>query len=1131
MKLQSLFLRTTLFFSLALLLFAAPRVGAQSNAQTDAAFQTSAVPARITQAIDETQLVRLKGNVHPLARPEFDQGPVSDATPMKRMMLLLHRSQEQEAALQEFMAEQMSNESPNFHKWLTPQQFGAQYGPADADVQTVTSWLSSLGFTAIRVAPGRNIIEFSGDVGQVRSAFHTEIHKFLVNGNERQANTTDPQIPMALTPVVAGIVSLHNFPSKSMHHVVGQFTQSRVTGEVTPQFTTSGGNFAVGPADFAKIYNIPASLTGTGGNIAIIGFSDIDLNDAHAFRALFGLPANDPVVVNNGPDPGFGNEEGEADLDTQWSGAVAPSATIHYILSEGTLTADPLVLGAEYVIDNNSDDVMSLSFGNCEANMTSTALSLVNSLWEQAAAQGITVTVSAGDNGTAGCDDFNTPAPASGGIAVSGLASTPFNIAVGGTDFDDVGIQVSGGFWSMTNSTDGTRESAQGYIHEVPWNDSCAAAATPANLTTCATNSNSIVAASGGPSGVYARPQFQNGIIPNGIVASDAPNHRYLPDVSLFASDGLSNVAGQNSQSFYVLCQADALQPGSAPSCAPNAQGQFAFFGAGGTSVSAPAFAGIISLIGQSEAAAGRSRRQGNANFVLYKLAQTGANSCNSSMQPVSPASATCIFYDVTKGNNSVPCVAGGAHCSSAAGSPGLLVTTSGATQTPAFTATTGAGSIPSYDLATGLGSVNVTNLANAWGAAVGAFKSTTTVTKVNGANTPVTITHGTSVTLSATVTSGSGTPTGDVSFPAPTPVNGGVGAAALNAGTATLTTTFLPGSGGTSYNLKAHYAGDGTFAPSDDPAGVSVTVIKEASKLQAGIVTFDVNTGNITSNPFASSFPYGSPYILRMDILKNSGTCLPFTTGVTTGCAFDATGTVTVTDNGSPLDAGTFGVNSQGHAEDQPIQLSVGTHNVSATYSGDISYTAPGSPTVLALTVTQAATATSVTPSPTSIASGGSITLTANVATNSSGVGPTGMVQFKNGSTALGSAVNCVPTAATSSAPAFCTATLSTTLSLLPPLPGPHRIPTLPVPWILLAVSALLVLLLNLKRVPPRYRRVYACAALLLLALLVTGLAVGCGGGYGGGGGVHYDSITAVYSGDTNYTGSTSAAQQVTIQ
>ncbi|HYW98350.1 MAG TPA: protease pro-enzyme activation domain-containing protein, partial [Candidatus Elarobacter sp.] len=304
MKLQSLILRNSLLVLTMILALPAFRAAAQAKPDSTSAAQTVAIPARITQAIDETQLVRLRGNVHPLARPEFDRGPVSDATPMDRMLLLLQRSPDQEAALRQFMDQQQMKDSPNFQKWLTPQEFARLYGPADADIQTVTDWLTRQGFHNLRVGAGRTVIEFSGNVGQVRNTFHTEIHRFNVNGEARQANVADPQIPAALTPVVAGIVSLHNFPTKSMRHTVGAFTRN-ADGIVTPQFTGSTNQFfAVGPADFAKIYNIPSTLDGTGGKIAIIGFSSIDVNDARAFRTLFGLPVNDPVIVNNGPDPG-----------------------------------------------------------------------------------------------------------------------------------------------------------------------------------------------------------------------------------------------------------------------------------------------------------------------------------------------------------------------------------------------------------------------------------------------------------------------------------------------------------------------------------------------------------------------------------------------------------------------------------------------------------------------------------------------------------------------------------------------------------------------------------------------------------------------------------------------------------
>ncbi len=1234
MKLHSSVFRNSLLFSAVILLLGAQRAAGQATTDTSTSFeQTSAVPARITQAIDETQLVRLRGNVYPLARPEFDQGAVEDWQPMNRMLLLLQRSPEQEAALRKLMEEQQGKDSPNFHKWLGPQEFGRQFGPADADVQTVTDWLTRQGFQRIKVGAGRTTIEFSGTVGQVRNAFHTEIHRYQVNGEARRANSADPQIPAALTPVVAGIVSLHNFPRKSMKHDAGAFVRTK-DGIVKPLFTTTKGCgtsgtqpcYVVGPADFAKIYSVPTTtLDGTGVTIAIVADSNINPQDVVDFRNLFGLAVNftSANILLNGPDPGLNGDEGEADLDVQIAGMVAPKATINLVVSEPTLTAAGIDLSALYIIDNNIAPIMSESFGVCEPALGSGGNAFYNALWEQAAAQGITVMVSAGDNGSAGCDDFTTEKTATQGLAVSGIASTPFNVAVGGTDFDDVGTQTSGGFWSLTNGTG--RLSAQGYIHEMTWNDSCAATATSTNLNTVCASANNIVAASGGPSSVYAKTlaPWQNGVTP-------ADGHRDVPDVSLFASDGLQ------TDSFYLFCEADAISAGSSPSCASS--GSFSFFGAGGTSTSSPAFAGIMALIDQQQAAINPQlgARQGNANPVLYKIGATASNFCNSSTQPLSPP-ASCIFYDITKGintgtnpgTNSVPCAGKStATCSSqTTGTNGVLVTASGST-TPAWTTGT------RYDMATGLGSVNATNLAAAWKTAVGSFKGTTANLKLNGGTTTVTITHGTSVTAVATVTSASGTPSGDVALIAPATLNGGIGEGTLASGAANFTTTLLPGG---SYSVTAHYAGNGSFAPSDSNA-VPVVVNRENSKLQMEIVTFSLTTGNITSTT-ATSFAYGSPYILRMDILNSTGTatnCQPITTGIISGCALDATGTVTLTDNGSPLDGGTFMVNSQGNAEDQPIQLSGGPHTLSATYSGDISYnpvttavtdtvtvtpaattlvltpsattaqpnqsvtltvtissasnsvtgptgnvtfkdgsttigTAPAAPVGATATAGASATATlnttfatagthnltavyagdtnyatstsagvaltvglttatAVTSSSTNIASGGSVTLTATVSGTGNGASPTGTVQFKNGTAALGAAVTC--TAVIGAATPTCKATLMTTLAFLTPPSVPHRIPGMRFqPVVPLALLLLFVFLFSLKRIRANYRRGYACVGLLLLVGLVASL-VGCGGyGGGGGGGVHYDSITAVYSGDATYAGSTSPAITITVQ
>src|SRR5712691_3419894 len=690
---------------------------------------------------------------------------------------------------------------------------------------------------------------------------------------------------------------------------------------------------------------------------------------------------------------------------------VATKATIDLVVSEDTLTAFGIDLSALYIVDNNIADAMSESFGACEASLGTLTNQFYNAVWEQAAAQGITVTVAAGDPGSAGCDDFNAQTTATFGLAVSGLASTPFNIAVGGTDFDDVGTQPS--FWSPTNGPG--KESALGYIHETTWNNSCAATATSATLNTVCATANNIVGGSGGPSGIYLKPSFQSGITPNGIAAAD--NHRYTPDVSLFASDGPA------SKSFYLLCQADAILPGSPPSCASS--GSFSFFGTGGTSASSPAFAGIMALINQSQPAAGKPGRQGNANLVLYKIAATAGQSCNSSTTPLT--GATCSFTDVTKGNNSVPCAGNSPNCSSkTANTNGVLVSTASPT-TPAWTTAAG------YDLATGLGSVNVANLAAAWTTALGAFHPTTTSLKLNGGTATVNITHGASVSVAVTVTSTSlGTPTGDVSLIAPNPpesVNGGVDAGTLSSGIATFNTTFLPGG---SYNVKAHYAGDGTFAPSDDSTGVPVVVNKENSRLQMGIVTFDPVTGNITSTN-ATSFAYGSLYILRLDILNSttSGCQLLVAPVVTAGCAFDATGSVTITDNGAPLHTGTFMINSAGHAEDLPI-VNAGSHSIVATYSGDISYNPPNASSTATWTVSKATTATGLAATPaTGVTTATPVTLTATIASQSnSTAGPGGTVTFFNGTTQIGSPVTVVPAGATAIAFASGTASLQTTFT-----------------------------------------------------------------------------------------------------
>jgi subtilase family serine protease len=958
---------------------------------------------RVLEPVDNSRRITLTGNVHPLARAEFDRGTVTASQPMNRILLLLKRSDAQEAALETFLEQQQDKSSPNYHQWLTPSQFGAQYGPADADIQAVTQWLLSQGFAIEKVYSGKTVIEFSGNAAQVQSAFGASIHSFEVNGKTYVANANDPQIPAALAPVVAGIVSLNNFPRQYHVRVAGQARRVQGQPGLQPLFTfpnPSGGGsnfYGVGPGDFATIYNskalIAAGNDGTGQTIAIVGETNINVSDVQAFRQLFGLSSNftSANIILNGEDPGITStgEEGEADLDTQWSGAVAPGATVTFVVSASTPASQGIDLSALYIIEYNLAGIMSESYGNCETTLGTGGNAFYNSLWQQAAAQGITAILSAGDAGSAGCDDFNTATSATLGLAVSGMASTPYNLALGGTDFDDVSNASI--YWNATNTSTGA--SALGYIPEIPWNQNCA----QLGLTGCGSSapqgSLNIVAGSGGASGVYAKPSWQMGV-------SGMPNdsHRDLPDLSLFASPGFDG-------SGYIVCQADAT--GGLP-CSLTA-GEFNFLIVGGTSASAPTFAGVIALVNQYEGAHGGSSRQGNANYTLYPLSKKSGASCASS----ATEAAGCIFNDVTHGNsylvtkypgtigtNSVPCQGSSPNCNSAvSGVNGVLVEPANA-NIEAYTA--GAG----YDLATGLGSVNINNLATKWGT-VNTVATTTTLTL-----SPTTgITHGfnsENVTVNIIVTPTTGTATGEVSLIAT--LSGPNGATTQGLDQFTLdstgkvvngTTNSLPG--GTSYQVYGHYAGDGTNAPSDS-APVTVTVGKETSQTFIVVPTFN-SKGGSTLNGNATTFVYGTPYSIQIYVTDKNGkaslTGPPNPTCSNENLLTCPTGTVTLTANGPPIDGGSFTLSGGAIAMDISPSLGGGTYALSGSYSGDNSYGSSVSATD-SITITPAPTSQQWTTYPIQIPSGQQFPLGVSIGTGVAGVAPTGTVTFSDGNTPL---------------------------------------------------------------------------------------------------------------------------------
>ncbi len=887
---------------------------------------SSALP-RITRAISENNLVTLRGNVHPLARQKFDRGVAPPDLPMNRMLLVLKRSPEQEIALTKLLDDLQDKASPQYHHWLTPEQFGQQFGPADSDLRTIILWLQSHGLSVTQVSKGRTVIEVSGTAAQVQQALHTEIHKYVVNGEEHWANASDPQIPAALAPAVAGVYTLHNFVKKPQSRVVKSAVRAQVSpGKAgrRPQITFSGPPVmhALAPADVAKIYNLdpsyqPSVTPPFNPRIGIVARSNINVEDVQSFNSYFPLNGLNeppsPFVILNGPDPGDlgGDEEAEAVLDATWSGALlannAPSILL--VVSATTNTTDGIDLSELYIVDNNFADVMSESFGACEADATSTQAIGAANLAEQAAAEGITFVAAAGDSGAEACDDPGSEPTAQGPLSTVLPAATPYTVAVGGTKLNENGIDSQ--YWNTSN-TQYTGESALSYIPEDVWNDSCTSAQ-------CGASNANIYAGGGGVSSFFAKPSWQSGI--SGIPADGA---RDVPDVSLSAS----------SHDAYILC-VDG-------SCTPDAQGYISLAGVGGTSASTAVFAGIMGLVDLT-----MSSRQGQANYVLYKLAAATSNDlaqCDGSKTSGLPAS-NCVFNDVTVGNNSVPGETGfgssAAHYQSGVG----------------------------YDLATGLGSVNIMNLLSRWSSAT--FSATSTVIS---STSPISISHGQPVTVDVQVTSNNGTPTGVVTLLANTGnYETEVGTFPLASGSCSCSSTSLPGG---TYTLTARYSGDGTFAPSTSQPSQSITVNPEPST-----TTFQV-LGYPNLNfvfPLFTNGSYGTFVYLLADVAGQSQN------GVPTGSVlfYDATYAVP----GNP-----YILNSQGNtaAPNGIFAFPVGTHTITANYSGDGSFLPSGSGQQ-SFTITPASTTVTVSAIPSSTVEN----FTATVSTNSGGNPPSGSVTF----------------------------------------------------------------------------------------------------------------------------------------
>ena len=994
---------------------------------------------RITGAIDSSQMVALTGNIHGFAQPRFDLGRTDGGKLLYGVALAFRPSAAQQTDLNNLLAQQQDRSSPNYHKWLTPAQFADRFGMTQDDINRVQAWLESQGFTVTSVANSRNQISFDGTVAQVETAFRTEIHNYLVDGEIHFANSTNPSVPAALAGAVLAVGHLHNFSPKPRAKFSRMFS-----GGADPHFTShiSGDHFLT-PGDFATIYNIPAGLDGTGQTIAIVGQSSVSASDLSNFRSAAGLSTKAPQYVlypSNSTSTRCAGDEGESDLDLEWSGGVAQNANIIFVYA-GLVSGDSCGQNRTFsvwdalqqTVDNNYAPVISTSYGFCESGLGAAFVDQVEGWAQQANTQGQTIMAASGDSGAADCDPNSTDPNdtlATEGLAVDVPAAIPEVTGMGGNEFTgDAEATPSGGnappttYWAGTTNGTDTISSALTYIQETGWND-----------TTNPLGDGEIGASGGGASIFFSKPSWQPG----------SDGKRDVPDLALNAS-ALHDP--------YLICSEDGENGAIVSTCTSGFRDANTDLDPiGGTSCAAPTFAAIVALLNESLGSSGL----GNINPSLYALA----------------VSNPTAFHDVTTGNNIVPCKSGTPDCPS------------GTTQ---FGFSAGVG----YDQVTGLGSVNAGVLFAAWPASRSA--SSIAISHVSATN----VYQGTSVTFTVAVSPSAGV--GSVSFSARN--NGSstaLGTTTLNipyqpsnpnTGTATFTTSALPP--GTN-SVTATYQGDATHGASTSVAttvNVTVPFTMSAAPSAFTLPAGQTATSTITLTP-ASGFT--GTVSFTNSTTANPGSC---TAGLPAGalCSFSQGGSVTL--NGSSSSTITMTITT---AANMAVPATAQAITVTGT-SGGAAETAPVSLTVTPTNQTFTLTPGAVTYS---VATGATVPVNITVAGTGSPInfvtGTTAALPISYTCTGLPAESSCTsnpgnnqPT--TNSTPTITIGTTAATGQLRPPFGRSNRI------FYALLLPGLLGIVFAAGS---RTRSLRLLSLIVVLGFSTLGL-VSCGGGGGGSSGL----------------------------
>src|SRR6266851_5594236 len=624
----------------------------------------------VVAPVEPANLVSLTGHHPAWASVQNDLGAVPPDLLLGHLEFVLARSPQLQQAFDQFLREQLDPSSPNFHHWFTPVEVGERFGASQHDLDSITNWLQSQNLHLDSIANSRVRIQFSGPASAIANAFGAEMHYYLVDGEQRFSISAEPQIPVALAGIIKSISGLYTINIRPLHGSGAVQVPARNMvwdshGTVVPDLTTSSGKHYLTPGDFATIYDLnTASFNGAGQTIAVIGLSRVDAQDITNLQSLTGLNPQAPteIIPPLGSDPGPAEtsppasgspseDQLEATLDVSRATSVAPGATIDLVVSANS--GGGITTATQYVVDTHPvpAHIMNISFGACEGAVNQAEANFWDSLFSQASAEGISVFVSSGDAGAAGCDIFFSTPSASQSLSTNFLCASSHVTCVGGTEFADFNNPRQ--YWAPTSNSF-TLESALGYIPEGGWNE-------PQN----GSNLPQAAASGGGVSTFIATPSWQTG---TGVPGTQG---RYTPDIAFSASahDG------------YFACFAAAGY-----GCVVQPNGTFSFVFFFGTSAAAPGMAGITALLNQKYGAP-----QGELNSRLYSLAAAPSNNVFQDITVASSAVSGCTLTIPSMCNNSTP-----SPTSQMGGLSGYLIGTG-------------------YDEVTGLGSIDVANLLDHW--------------------------------------------------------------------------------------------------------------------------------------------------------------------------------------------------------------------------------------------------------------------------------------------------------------------------------------------------------------------------------------------------------------------------------